>query len=292
MDTIRSGTSSGISDSEAIGSKPIGGADTAAAAGTGQITDHTRRMAHAGGGYSHFVKFMKVVLPLLAFGIIGLLAAWPRIQGGDQSSTRRDSGELEMMRALYVGTDTQDRPFSLTADRAVQSTSEPGVLDLVRPQGELTLKDGTWIAIKADRGRYNDKTGKLLLLGNANLFHDKGYEFKSDEAHIDVKAGNAWGDLPVTGQGPFGEIFSRGFRLFDSGATIVFNGPAHLDLAAGLTESGGPAGSVQAPAAGQPTAQSSTQASPAATHPEIPEAPPTVAERPAPEQSLPEQVQR
>ena len=39
------------------------------------MTDHTRRMAHAGGGYSHFVKFMKVVLPLLAFGIIGLLAA-------------------------------------------------------------------------------------------------------------------------------------------------------------------------------------------------------------------------
>ena len=158
-------------------------------------------MARAGGGYSHFVKLMKVVLPLLAFGIIGLLAAWPRIQGGDQSATRRDSGELEMMRALYVGTDTQDRPYSLTADRAVQSTTEPGVLDLVRPQGELTLKDGTWIAIKADRGRYNDKTGKLLLLGNANLFHDKGYEFKSDEAHIDVKAGNAWGDLPVTGPG-------------------------------------------------------------------------------------------
>ena len=252
------------------------------------MTDHARRMASAGGGYSHFVKFMKVVLPLLAFGIIGLLAAWPRIQGGDQSATRRDSGELEMMRALYVGTDTQDRPFSLTADRAVQSTSEPGVLDLVRPQGELTLKDGTWIAIKADRGRYNDKTGKLLLLGNANLFHDKGYEFKSDEAHIDVKAGNAWGDLPVTGQGPFGEIFSRGFRLFDSGATIVFNGPAHLALAAGLTESGGPAGSSWVPAAGQ----SSTQSSPAAAHPKIPEAPPTVAERPAPEQSLPEQVQR
>src|SRR4051794_14572928 len=85
MDTVRSGTSSGISNSKAAG----------------QVTDQARRMARAGGGYSHFVKFMKVVLPLLAFGIIGLLAAWPRIQG-DQSGTRRDSGELEMMRALYV----------------------------------------------------------------------------------------------------------------------------------------------------------------------------------------------
>jgi lipopolysaccharide export system protein LptC len=273
MDTIRPGTSSGIAD--------LNTAPNPAAAG--QVSDQARRMARAGGGYSHFVKFLKVVLPLLAFGIIGLLAAWPRIQGGDQSANRRDTGELEMMRALYVGTDTQNRPFSLTADRAVQSTSEPGVLDLVRPQGELTLQDGTWLAVKADRGRYNDKTGKLLLLGNANLFHDKGYEFKSDEAHIDVRAGNAWGDLPVTGQGPFGEIFSRGFRLFDSGATIVFNGPAHLDLAAGLTESGGPAGATR----------SSTQPSgAAASNPEIPEAPPSVAERTAPEQSPPEQTQR
>jgi lipopolysaccharide export system protein LptC len=274
MDTIRSGTSSGAA---------ISNPDAAPAAAAAQAADHERRMARAGGGYSHFVKFLKVVLPLLAFGIIGLLAAWPRIQGGDQSENRRDTGELEMMRALYVGTDTQNRPFSLTADRAVQSTSEPGVLDLVRPQGELTLQDGTWIAVKADRGRYNDKTGKLLLLGNANLFHDKGYEFKSDEAHIDVKAGNAWGDLPVTGQGPFGEIFSRGFRLFDSGATIVFNGPAHLDLAAGLTESGGPAGA---------TKSSPGPSGAATTDPEIPEAPPTVAERPAPEQPIVEQVQR
>jgi lipopolysaccharide export system protein LptC len=283
MTTTRSGTSSGT---------PPGASDPkagAAATAAGQMTARVRRMARAGGGYSHFVKLMKVVLPLAAFGIIALLAAWPRIQG-DQSALQRDSGELEMMRALYVGTDTQNRPYSLTADRAVQSTTEPGVLDLVRPQGELTLKDGTWIAVKADRGRYNDKTGKLLLLGNANLFHDKGYEFKSDEAHVDVKAGNAWGDLPVTGQGPFGEIFSRGFRLFDSGATIVFNGPAHLDLAAGLTESGGLAGTGQSPASDSSPAGSSA-AGAAANH-ENPEAPPTVAERPVPEQSTPEQVQR
>ena len=37
---------------------------------------------------------------------------------------------------------------------------------------------------------------------------------------------------PVTGQGAVRRDLLRGFRLFDSGATIVFNGPAHLDLAA------------------------------------------------------------
>lgn len=257
-----------------------------------------RRIGRAGGAYSFFVRFMKVVLPLLAFGLIALLAAWPRIQGVEQSAQRRDSGELEMMRALYVGTDSQNRPFSVTADRAVQSTSEPGVLDLVRPQAELTLQDGTWVALKADRGRYNDQTGKLLLLGNANLFHDRGYEFKTDEAHVDVNAGNAWGDLPVTGQGPFGELFAQGFRLFDSGQTIVFTGHARLNLAPGLSGSsalpGAGASSAEPPAAEPPAAESPAAASPVtgAADPAIPDAPPRVAERAPQEQSIPEQVER
>ncbi|WP_051512918.1 LPS export ABC transporter periplasmic protein LptC [Skermanella stibiiresistens] len=273
-----------------MGRSPQGGpqSDPQAAVSpeAGVISARVERIVRAGGGYSHFVRLMKVVLPLLAFGLIALLAAWPRIQGADQETPRRDTGELEMMRALYVGTDSQNRPFSVTADRAVQSSSEPGVLDLVRPRAELTLQDGTWVALKADRGRYNDKTGKLLLLGNADLFHDKGYEFKTDEAHVDVNASNAWGDLPVTGQGPFGELSAQGFRLFNGGETIVFTGRSHLDLAPGVSGSGGLPGAGGSAATVSPVT--------GASEPAVPEAPPRVAERPDQEQEqpTPEQVQR
>jgi lipopolysaccharide export system protein LptC len=193
--------------------------------------DPVRPIVPIGRSYTRFVTLMKVLLPLLALGLMALLAAWPRLSGLEQDGIRpRDIGELEMMQARYLGTDQSNRPFSVIADRAMQSTSEPGVLDLVRPEAEMTMQDGSWVLIKAERGRYNDNTGKLLLLGRADLFHDKGYEFLTDEVHVDVNAGIAWGDRPVVGQGPFGELKAEGFRLFDHGATIVFTGRSHVDL--------------------------------------------------------------
>jgi lipopolysaccharide export system protein LptC len=189
-----------------------------------------RRIVGFSRGYSRFVTFMKVVLPIVAVGILALLAAWPTLTRTDQP-VAHDNGQLDMLNARYAGTDKQNRPFSIVADNAVKSENEPGVMDLVHPYAEMTENNGTWLAVKAERGRYNEQTGKLLLLGHAQLFQDKGFEFVTDEVHVDVKEGTAWGDRPVTGQGPFGELFSQGFRLFDKGQTIVFTGPARTNLA-------------------------------------------------------------
>jgi lipopolysaccharide export system protein LptC len=131
-----------------------------------------------------------------------------------------------MINPRYVGTDKNNRPFSITADSGARSESQPGIVDLVNPYTELTQANGTWVAIKAERGRYNQDTGKLLLLGHANLFQDKGVEFVTDEVEADLKVNTAWGDRPIEGQGPFGALHAAGFRLLDKGDTIVFLGPA------------------------------------------------------------------
>lgn len=183
-----------------------------------------------GRAYSRFVHLMKVVLPMIAVGILGLLVAWPGLQDTIPEPAVRDGGALEMAGAQYLGIDGESRPFSIRAERAVRSPQNAAVMDLVDPEAEMTRADGSWVTIRAERGRYNEETGKLLLLDHVNLFHDAGYEFLTDEAHIDTVVGNAWGDRPVTGQGPVGEVFGQGFRLYDSGRTIVVTGPARLNL--------------------------------------------------------------
>ena len=190
-----------------------------------------RSSGHAHGrAYSRFVHLMKVVLPVIAVGILGLLVAWPRLQETMPEPAARDGGALEMAGAQYLGIDGENRPFSIRAERAVRSPQDPAVMDLVDPEAEITRADGSWVTIRAERGRYNEETGKLLLLDHVNLFHDAGYEFLTDEAHVDTVGGNAWGDRPVTGQGPIGELFGQGFRLYDSGRTIVVTGRARLNL--------------------------------------------------------------
>lgn len=194
------------------------------------------RVTGTGRGYSRFVALLKVMLPILAFGILAMLVAWPSLQDTAAPQSAPDGRELEMMKPRYVGLDDGNRPFSVVADEAVRPATEPSVMDLVRPEAEMTRDDGTWVTIRADRGRYNEQSGKLLLMGHVNLFHDRGYEFLTDEAHVDTKLGTAWGDRPVTGQGPLGELFGSGFRLYDGGKTIVVTGPAHLNLVTDGTE--------------------------------------------------------
>ena len=194
---IRSGpgTSSGIAD---LNTAPNPAAPNPAAAG--QVSDQARRMARAGGGYSHFVKFLKVVLPLLAFGIIGLLAAWPRIQGGDQVGQppryRRagdDAGALCRHRYAEPALLADGGPGGPIDQRAWRPRP--------RPSAGQADASGRHMAVpsRPTGAGTTTRRASCWLFGNANLFHDKGYEFKSDEAHVDVRAGNAWGDLPVTG---------------------------------------------------------------------------------------------
>jgi hypothetical protein len=58
------------------------------------------------------------------------------------------------------------------------------------------------------------------------LFHDKGFEFTTDELQADLSERIAWGEKPVLIQGGFGEIRGVGFRLLEGGNVIIVKGPA------------------------------------------------------------------
>jgi lipopolysaccharide export system protein LptC len=79
-------------------------------------------------------------------------------------------------------------------------------------------------------GQYRKKDQVLELFGGVNAFHDLGYEFRTEHAIVDFREGSAFGESAVHGQGPFGELQSEGFRVYQSGANIVFTGRARLLL--------------------------------------------------------------
>jgi lipopolysaccharide export system protein LptC len=196
--------------------------------------------------YSRFVAWMKVALPCAAVALLVLVAAWPRIQSAVerlQKMPRIDlsqARDLRMVNLHYSGTDRHDRPFTVTADAARQRTvtadaarQRSEVDDLVElelPKADMTTQSGTWLALTAYSGIYRPQSQLLDLFGNVELFQDKGNEFKTDSAHIDMSKGSAAGDDPIEGHGPFGTIVAEGFRIENQGEVIVFTGKARLDL--------------------------------------------------------------
>ena len=100
-----------------------------------------------------------------------------------------------------------------------------------RLRRRLRTLNGNWLELSGDTGFYQPQPQLLDLFGNVALYQDKGNEFHSTSAHLDMNAGTAEGDDPVTGQGPFGHVTAQGFRILNRGDTIYFTGHARLDMA-------------------------------------------------------------
>ncbi len=195
------------------------------------------RVAQAARRYSRFVHLTKRALPALALGLLLLVAAWPRVEGVFETVRMRlpridlsEARDLHMVKARYTGIDRQNRPFVITADIARQKPHLDDLITLERPKGDLTTQSGNWIELSGDTGFYQPQPQLLDLFGNVSLFQDKGNEFHSTSAHLDMNAGTAESDDPVTGQGPFGNVTAQGFRILDRGDTILFTGHARLDM--------------------------------------------------------------
>ncbi|MFN0042543.1 MAG: LPS export ABC transporter periplasmic protein LptC [Alphaproteobacteria bacterium] len=185
--------------------------------------------------YNRFVGWMKFVLPGVAALLIAVVAIWPlvsprndRIPIGLSTVSQEEIDQLRMINPRYIGVDGRNQPFSVTASSATQVDPKKDMVELEQPKADITLQNGTWIALTATNGTFSQKEQVIQLSDNVNMFHDAGYEFRTQRAVIDLSAGTAYGQDPVEGQGPYGAISAQGFRVLDKGARIVFAGKAKL----------------------------------------------------------------
>lgn len=189
------------------------------------------------GGYSRFVAIAKLVLPLVAVALFALVWAWPNLRGGDlrfrlgfSDFVTRETAGPSMINPRYVGTDKNQQPYSITSNVARKSPADRMKIDLEVPKGDIVLNDGTWLMLSADAGVYARTAKTLDLTGGVTLFHDSGYEIRTDSAYVDLDQGTAAGDQPVHGQGPFGDLRAEGFILLDKGKVIHFTGKSKLTI--------------------------------------------------------------
>ncbi len=194
--------------------------------------------------YSRFVSMMKFLLPVVALVLVGLVILWPylgtddlRFRIGFAAIKASVSTDPSMVNPRFVGTDSENKPFSVTADLARSQGAVTEKVELEMPKADITLNDGTWLVLTAEQGVFTHQDNTLDLEGSVNLFHDSGYEFRTEKAAIDLQTGSAAGNLPVEGQGGFGVLNAEGFKLVDKGKTIYFTGKSKLVLFPGAEKS-------------------------------------------------------
>lgn len=184
--------------------------------------------------YSRFVRAMKVGLIGIALALVVLVVLWPQLRTIEDEFLVKFASlkgarvdRIEMVNARYFGTDERNRPYAVTAARALEIDADR--VELESPKADMTLDQG-WIMLNSDKGFYS-KSGKTLeLVGNVNVFQDEGYEFHTASAIVHVEMGDARGNQPVEGAGAFGWVAGEGFELTDKGKRLLVTGKSKLVL--------------------------------------------------------------
>jgi len=220
---------------------------------TGAGAPTAAETSKASDSYSRFVGTMRIALPLLALVIIVMVVAWPQLGKKPEKFrldvskvTREDSSGQQMVNARFTGTDSNGRPFTVTADTAAQQKKISDLLDMAFPKADMTMKSGAWVAMSAEKGVYDRKSEKLNLTDNVTVFHDSGYEFKTTTAIVDLATSSAAGSEPIAGQGPGGTLSATGFRILDRGNVLLFTGKSRLVLFPKAHPKDGPEASAKA----------------------------------------------
>ena len=190
------------------------------------------------GSYSGFVGLMRYLLPAMAAALLGLVVAWPLVSDGQEGihvplTTDTDiDGRLTMVNASYQGTDEKNRPFAVRGEEALQAESDSPIVHLSGIEADIfgDQERSSFLALSANEGLYQRDAERLDLEGDVKVRSDAGHEFHTTTALVDLPAGIAKGDEPVSGTGPHGLLDAGNFALLERGQIMTFGGRVRVTL--------------------------------------------------------------
>jgi lipopolysaccharide export system protein LptC len=181
--------------------------------------------------YSRFVGLMKLMLPLGAAALVIIVVVWPYLGGREDGIPLSFASiglgldeKVFMTNARYMGSDDNDQPYTLTAELIAEEEGVDNTIRLTKPQADIMMNNGSWLALTADSGVLNRDSEQLVLVGAVNFFSDSGYEFRTRRAEINLGSIRVHGEEPIEGQGPFGTLYADSFRLENQGKSLFFEG--------------------------------------------------------------------
>jgi lipopolysaccharide export system protein LptC len=197
-----------------------------------------QRWAVPGSAHDRIVRWSKIALPSAVGALIAILALAPLDKEGDVSfilDKKKVENAPERMRvetARYVGADNKGQKFSMTAQRAIQRTSEVPIVDIEGMFAQLALANGP-LMIAANQGRYDLDTQKVAVNGPVRVLGPDGYRLETRDVTVDLKARQVASAGPVGGQMRLGQFQAGRLRADLGERKVVLDGGARLKIVQG-----------------------------------------------------------
>jgi lipopolysaccharide export system protein LptC len=197
-----------------------------------------QRWAVPGSLHDRLVRWTKIVLPSAVVLLIAVLAVAPLEKKGDVSfilDKKKVQNAQERMRvesARYTGSDDKGQKFQITANNALQRSSEVPIVDIHGMFAQLAMGQGP-LMIGANNARYNLDTQRVAIDGPVRVTGADGYQLATRDVMVDLKQRKLASSGPVAGQMRLGQ-FQAGQLKADLGSrTVVLDGGARLKIVQG-----------------------------------------------------------
>jgi lipopolysaccharide transport protein LptA len=199
---------------------------------------------------SVFVRIATWVLPLGAVSLLGSYALFMQhtikvetknqIGKIDTGTVAASFNNLAMTNPSYEGYNKKDGSrYRVSAKRAITDLSRDKPIDLEWIDGAFEQVNGRRTAVRAKKGRFNQKLGTLDLKGGINVEGPNGLRVTMNSARLDTKAGLLSSKEPVLVELPTVEVRSNSMLLDHRARNIVFNDGVSAQLRPNPKQAGG-----------------------------------------------------
>ena len=201
-----------------------------------------QHQAAPGGFHDRLIKILAIGLPMATGAIVAFLVLTPLSPRSEVSFILdRDKEEqiderMRIDKATYRGSDKQGRPFSLSAEEAVQRSSAEGIVRLDQVLARILLEDGP-AQIAAEGGDYTIDEEVLEVRGPVMLQATDGYRLTARGVSVDLREQLLVGRDGVSGAVPAGTFSADSLRVDLETRTITLDGNARLRMVPGALES-------------------------------------------------------
>jgi LPS export ABC transporter protein LptC len=184
--------------------------------------------------YTNIVRSLRIIVPAMGALLLVLFFLWPvvtKINLPKIDNAQITGDRTELVNPRYEGQDESGARFLLTAERAIQTRANAGIITLVAPAASLVNADNSEGArANAATGMYDEAGAKLTLQDTVTLTTPEGDLFQTPSAEIDLNAKIISGAETVSGDGPRMTLTAQGFTLNQQDKTLTLSGPVKLVL--------------------------------------------------------------
>ncbi|MEM8576553.1 MAG: LPS export ABC transporter periplasmic protein LptC [Pseudomonadota bacterium] len=185
--------------------------------------------------HSRVVAFLKVVLPLMALGLLSTLFLLSQDGGGEAAIPYSDTEIAERLRdqqmtgPFFTGTTANGDRIALTAEKM---TLVPGLNRAEGLRADMDLAGGGRVTLNADRAEVDIGAGDAELTGNVQITGARGLTVSSELLQANLTEATLRSPGPVDAVGDFGTLEAGQMMLTSGGsgdtAQLVFTSGVKL----------------------------------------------------------------